>query len=111
MMDRLPLVQALTAAGLERAGAEQVATALGDAIEASVATKSDVARLEAQSSRLEALTKSEVLRLEGTIAHLEVSVRADLAALETRMTLRLGGIVVTAMGVLFALLRFTGHQP
>ena len=37
IMDRLPQAQALTAAGHERAGAENVATACGEATEAAVA--------------------------------------------------------------------------
>jgi hypothetical protein len=133
IMDRLPLVQALTAAGLERHGAEQVATALGEAIEATVASKADITRLEGSMARLEARMDASMARLEArmdaSIARVADSVvklsavtdarfaeaaattRADLAALEHRLLVRLGGLMVTGGGILFAALRFGGHAP
>lgn len=115
-MDRLPLVQALTAAGLQRDGAEQVA------IESSVATKADIAGLEARVARLEGALWGDIAHsettLRGAIVRMETVLRGDFSrlhiamhAMETRLTLRVGGIVVAATGALFVLLRFTGHAP
>ena len=100
MTNRLPLAQALTAAGLERHGAGSVATAFRDVIEASVATKSDLGLLRSER-------KADIGLIEADLRTL----RSEVAALEGRVVYRLGGIIVAGLGVLFARLRFTGHSP
>ena len=118
VIDRLPLVQALTQAGLERAGAEQVATALGDAIESSVASKADVGRVDASIARVDASIArvdasvqqmGAVLRAE--MAQLGATMRAEMSTLENRLLIRLGGLMITVAGILFTALRFVGHPP
>lgn len=93
MSDRLALSNAIEDAGIERAKAERMASVIVDMIREQSATKSDV-----QSS--EARLRSEI-----------AAVRADLALVEHRLLTRLGGVVVVAVGVLFAALHYwpPGH--
>jgi len=67
-------------AGIERAGAERIASAIFDAISNNVATKQDVARIEAK-----------------------------LELVEHRIMTRLGWLMVVLIGLLFAALRYTGR--
>jgi hypothetical protein len=78
--DRLALAHVLEEAGIQREGAEKVASAIFDAIHDNVATKADIARVEAR-----------------------------LELIEHRLMTRLGGLMVVLAGVLFAALRYFGH--
>jgi hypothetical protein len=98
--DRLALAHVIEEAGIERAGAERIASAIFDAISDNVATKQDIARLEAA-------TKAEI-----------AAVRADITGLEQRLerridlvVTRLGALAVVLLGLLFAALHYwpPGH--
>jgi hypothetical protein len=101
MSDRLTLAHAIEDAGIDRAKAERVASAIIDLIHDEVATKVDV-----QAVRHEVgVVRSE---LRADIAAL----RADLALVEHRMITRLGGLVVVPVGIILAALRYwppAGH--
>ena len=98
MADRLTLAHAIEDAGIERTKAERVASVIFDAIHDNVATKQDIAAVNARIDL----------------------VRADLAALEQRlavrfeqterridgMVTRLGALVVVVAGLLFAALHY-----
>jgi hypothetical protein len=91
--DRLTLAHVIEEAGIERAGAERIASAIFDAISDNVATKQDIAALRAE--------------LKNDIA----AVRADLALVEHRLMTRLGALIVVLAGLLFAALHYwpPGH--
>jgi hypothetical protein len=80
--DRLALAHVLEDAGIQREGAEKVASAIFDAISDNVATKQDIARIEAK-----------------------------LELIEHRLMTRLGALVVVLLGLLFAALHYwpPGH--
>jgi hypothetical protein len=75
MSDRLALANAIEAAGIERANAENIATAIAHFLEGNAATKADTAALGA---------------------------RIDLV--EHRLLTRLGGLTVVGLTILFAAL-------
>jgi hypothetical protein len=126
--DRLTLARAFQASGMERQSAEDVATAIFDAIYANVATKADLERMgaatkadierlgattKADVERLGAATKAEIDRLSVTIERLSVTTKTDIAALRADMNLlghqlmtRLGGLIVVVVGIMFAALHY-----
>ena len=99
MTDRLSLANALADAKIDRSAAERIATEIFDAIHDSVATKSDL-------ERLEAATKADVQRLETHVDAQIAALRADLALLEYRLLTRPGGLTVLLFGLSFAALRY-----
>jgi hypothetical protein len=99
MADRLSLANAPAEAKIERSAAERIATEIFDAIHDSVATKSDLERLGAE-------TRAEVERLEATTRAEFATVRAEMTLLEHRLLTRLGSLVVIVAGLLFAALHY-----
>lgn len=98
--DRLALAHVIEDAGIERTGAERIASAIFDAISDNVATKQDIAAVRADIAALEAVTKQEITRLDA---------RIDLV--EHRLLTRLGGLIVVGLTLLFAALHYwpPGH--
>ena len=125
--DTLKHVERLTAAGVPDAQARAEASALRDvlaeSLDTTIATKGDIARLEASTkadiARLEASTKADVVELKADIARLEASTKADMGlmhkdmdlirkdmqAMELRLVMKLGAIMATIMGIGIAVLR------
>ena len=68
---------------------------VGNAFGANVATKDDVSSVRQAIQRLE-------LRMESEFR----SLRSDLRAMERRITLKFGGLMLAGLGLLFAALRF-----
>lgn len=99
---------------------EQV-EALADFMDTQAASKADLgeakAELKADISELKAELKADVEsavhKIDLKIADLKaevVEVKADLKLLEQRMTVKLGGMMIVAVGVLLAAIRYLpGH--
>ncbi len=89
--DTLKFVERLTAAGVPEAHAKAEAAAFRDIISESldntIATKNDVLSVKAE-------LKADIARLENAIEKMEM-----------RMTIKLGGFLAAAVGVLIAVLR------
>lgn len=87
--DRLALAHVIEDAGIERAKAERVASAIFDAISDNVATKQDIGAVRAEIA----------------------SVRSELVLVEHRLLTRLGALAVVLAGLLFAALHYwpPGH--
>ena len=92
--DTFKFVNRLEEAGLPRA---QVA----EALDSTLATKADVARLEASITRLESNTKSDIARVESRIDLLH----KDIQSMELRMTVKLGAMLVATAGIIIAALK------
>jgi hypothetical protein len=116
--DRLALAHAIEEAGIERAKAEGMATAIVRLVEGSVALKADVAAVSAEVLRVEtslkadittlraemkmeiAAVRTDIARLDGGLERL----RATVAGIENRLLLRLGAGGIALLGLLFAAL-------
>ena len=81
-------IQNLKEAGVAEAHAEAVVALFSGAFNDNVATKADVERVEQ--------------RIEFEVR----SLRSDMQAMEQRITLKLGGLMLAGLGLLFAALRF-----
>jgi hypothetical protein len=110
----MTLAHAIEDAGIERAKAERVASAIVDLIHDEVATKADVAAVKADVAalsadlrRTEISLKADIPAVRGALKADVAAVRADLALVEHRLLTRLGGgLIVVAVGVLFAALHY-----
>jgi hypothetical protein len=109
-------VKRLTAAGMPEAQAEVLADEQMHLIDERLATKEDIAKLEAATkgdiAKLEAATKGEIAKLEvatkGEIAKLEAATKGEIALLKHELTIRLGAMVMALGGFLVAI-KFLGH--
>jgi hypothetical protein len=137
MSDRLTLAHAIEDAGIERAKAERVASAIVDMIHDEVATKVDIAEVRGDLRGAESALKADIAALRGDLRGIDAAlksdiatvrgdlrggdaalnadiaaVRADLTLVEHRMLTRLGGMVVVAVGIILAAIRYlpaVGH--
>ncbi len=92
MFDTHRAVKKLTGAGFSESQAEALIDAVGDEHEA-LATKADMLAVRAD-------LREEISALRAELKEDIVAVRADMQALELRITLRLGALVVAAAVVL-----------
>ena len=99
-LDTLGYAKRLREAGVDGRQAEAHAEAARDFLVSDLATKADlkaeVADLKAEIAGLEARTKAEIVRLEAKIDQLALT-----------LTVRLGGMLVVAVGILAAILRLS----
>jgi hypothetical protein len=96
MSDRLALANAIEDAGIERSKAPRIASVIFDAIHDNVATKADVLAL---GSELRADLDPKSAGQDVAIERL----RSALREMESRITLRLGGIVAAGVAIIVVL--------
>ena len=112
--DTLGAARELRNAGFEERQAEAVVTTIGKAMSETVATKADLKILELKfdaleqsvNSRFDALEQSVDSRFEQVdlrFETLEQSLRREMAALENRIIIKLGGLIVTMTFLLLAI--------
>jgi hypothetical protein len=96
--DTLQISKRLKSVGFDDAQAEAITGVLRESREADLsrlATKDDIARLETA-------TKDDIARVKDDIAHLAATLRAEMEILRRDLTIRLGGMIVVATGILLA---------
>ena len=86
--DTLHAAKALTAAGFEAQQAEAITDTIREAFTESVATKADIAGLEAAVAADMAEVKADIAEVKAGIATDIAEVKAEIAALETRVVER-----------------------
>jgi hypothetical protein len=114
--DTLEIAKRLKGAGFDDAQAEAITGVLRESREADfsrLATKDDIALVKDDIARVEtslrgdiALVKGDIARVKDEltqdIAHLGTGLRAEMEILRRDVTIRLGGMLVVATGVLLA---------
>ncbi|HVC55136.1 MAG TPA: hypothetical protein VND95_04230 [Stellaceae bacterium] len=92
--DTLEISKRLKSVGFDDAQAEAITGVLRESREADLsklATKDDIAHV-----------KDDIARVKDDIAHLATELRAEMEILRRDLTIRLGGMIVVATGVLLA---------
>ena len=98
--DTLKAFKDLQEAGFDQAQAEAVIATVGNAIVGNLATKDDLREMATKDDIREMATKEEVASVRR-----EMATKADLHALEIRMMVRLGGMMIAVAGVTIATVR------
>jgi uncharacterized membrane protein len=113
MSDRLALANAIEDAGIERSKAERVASVIIDAIHDNVATKADVQALHPEITAVRADLRAEIASVRADLRQTETrlaaeiaSVRGDMGRMQDRIVIRLSGVMVVLLGILFAALKW-----
>ena len=96
-LDTYKAVKKLKEVGFDESQAEMVIRMIGEAFDDSVATKADIVAVRADLS-----TQGAELRAEAK------AIRAEIRDLEHRMTIKLGGLLVVALGLLTAINKWLG---
>ena len=107
VFDTLQASRKLKAAGISEPHAEAIVSSMSEAFSDTVATKADIAALEATTKSDFAEVRGEIASLKADIASLEASTKADLANLRAEMFRALwiqGGSIVA---LIVGLLKFT----
>jgi len=100
--DTLKFAKRLKEAGFTEQQAEALAAAEAELIEANLATKRDLKELEVALKRD---IKELEVALKRDIKELETSLKHDMKELEYRMTLKLGAMMVVAVGAVATLVK------
>jgi hypothetical protein len=95
LTDRLSLTNAFADANIDRKAAERIATEIFDAIHENVATKADIAAVQA-----------DVAVVRGEMKQLGQRMLLRLAELEHRLTVRFASVMVVLAGLLLAAIRY-----
>lgn len=95
--DTLAYAKKLKEAGFTEQQAEVQAEALRAVVDANLATKQDVALLQREIKESESGLRRDMKELETTL-------RRDMKEIESRITWRLGGLIVAGVGVLAVLM-------
>ncbi|MGH8489571.1 MAG: hypothetical protein ACREXS_12090 [Gammaproteobacteria bacterium] len=111
--DTLKFAKRLKEAGFTEQQAEALAVAEAELVEENLATKRDLKELEVALKRdikeLETSLKRDIKELETSlkrdIKELETSLKHDMKELEYRMTLKLGAMMVVAVGAVATLVK------
>jgi hypothetical protein len=119
--DTLKLARRLRAIGFPEAQADGVADAMADVMTGSdLATKADIGDLRSEMALLRTELKAGIAAVDQRVVGLRIEVKADIAAVDQRLagfrtklkgdnevlrrdlTIRLGSLIVVAVGVLLA---------
>ena len=114
--DTLAYANKLKAAGVPERQAEVQAEAIAGLINEQMATKRDLAELEAVLRRdikeldvkivqTEANLRRDIKELDAKIVQTEANLRRDMKEIEMRLTIRLGAMMVIAVGVVATLVK------
>jgi hypothetical protein len=103
--DTLKMAQRLEAAGFAAPQAAGASEALAEALTgADLATKSDIAGVKSEIASLRTELRSE-------IGGLRTELKGDMELLRRDMTIKLGGMIFIAVGVLLAAMRYMPPHP
>ena len=78
-------VKALTAAGADETLAEAVVSTIGDAVSGNVATKTDLAKVEAGLKGDIAAVKAELTEVKAELTEVKAELKGDIAAVKAGM--------------------------
>jgi len=105
--DTLKLARRLESAGFPPKQAGDTAEALAEAMSgAGLATSDDIASARTEISTLRAELKAEIAALRAEFRAEIAAVRAEIELLRRDLTIRLGSMLIVAVGILLAAIRY-----
>ena len=103
--DTLKFAKRLKEAGFTEQQAEALADAEAEFIEQNLATKRDIADVKRDIKELEVTLRNEIKRLDVKMEQIRSDLARDLKDLEYRMTIKLGTLMVVAVGAMATLVK------
>lgn len=103
--DTLKFAKRLKEAGFTEQQAEALADAEAEFIEQNLATKLDIADIKRDIKELDATLRTEIKQLEVKIEQIRSDLARDMKDLEYRMTIKLGTLMVVAVGAIATLVK------
>ena len=97
--DTYKAVTALKQAGFAEGQAEAVVTTVGEALSGNVATKADLTEGRAALQADIQAVKADIQAVKTEVEQVRSETKADLAALETRLTKHIYGVVLAGVGL------------
>ena len=107
-LDTYKAVKKLKEVGFDESQAEMVIRMIGEAFDDSVATKADIVTVRADLSTQGAELCAEIQDVRAELRAEAKAIRAEIRDLEHRMTIKLGGLLVVALGLLTAINKWLG---
>ena len=101
----LEYTEELEAAGVPPSQAKAHAKALLQIIDTNLATKADIAKIEQTIKELETSTNQKIKELETSLKHDIELLRTEIKAMEQRLTIRLGGMLIIGIGAVATLIK------
>ncbi len=106
--DTLSYAKKLKSAGFSETQAEVQAEALAEVFETNLATKQDLANLRRDLKQDVADLRRDIETLRTEVKNDIATVRSEIDQMGMKLTIRLGGMLVVAVGVLAAMRYFGG---
>ena len=103
--DTLEYTEELEAAGVLPAQAKAHARALLKIIDSNLATKTDIAKIEQTIKELETSLNQKIKELDTSLKHDIELLRAEIKAMEQRLTIRLGGMLIIGIGAVATMIK------
>ena len=103
--DTLKFAKRLKEAGFTEQQAEALADAEAEFIEQNLATKRDIADVKRDIKELEVTLRNEIKQLDVKMEQIRSDLARDLKDLEYRMTIKLGTLMVVAVGAMATLVK------
>ncbi|MGH8507360.1 MAG: hypothetical protein ACREVH_01375 [Gammaproteobacteria bacterium] len=103
--DTLKFAKRLKEAGFTEQQAEALADAEAEFIEQNLATKRDIADIKRDIKELEVTLGTEIKQLEVRIEQIRSDLARDMKDLEYRMIIKLGTLMVVAVGAIATLVK------
>ncbi|HEY3909348.1 MAG TPA: hypothetical protein VGM07_05600 [Stellaceae bacterium] len=105
--DTLKLARRLEVAGFPPKQAGDTAEALAEAMSgARLATGDDIASVRAEIATLRAEFRAEIAAVRAELAAVRAELKAEIELLRRDLTIRLGGMMIVAVGIILAAIRY-----
>ncbi len=103
--DTLTYAKKLQEAGFTPRQAEAQAEALRAVVDQNLATKQDIEELRRDMKEMEGGLRRDMKEMETRLLHETELVRREIKEMESRITIRLGALIVAGVGILAVLMK------
>ena len=104
--DTLKLARRLESAGFPPKQAGDTAEALAEAMSGAELATADIGLVRAEIAAVRTGLKAEIAAVRAEIAAVRAELKAEIELLRRDLTIRLGGMIVVAVGIILAAIRY-----